>query len=48
MSIVRLALDWTFTFVVAAKLIAVMGAVGIHRMSTDMFPNSDIPIVSAS
>src|SRR5947209_1057249 len=46
MWIVRLALRRTYTFVVAALLIAVVGLVSIHRMSTDMFPNIDIPIVS--
>src|SRR5712671_4022939 len=46
MWIVRLALRRTYTFVVAALLIAVLGAVSIYRMSTDIFPNIDIPIVS--
>ncbi len=46
MWIVRLALNRTYTFVVAAVLIAVLGAVSIYRMSTDIFPNIDIPVVS--
>src|SRR5438093_223836 len=46
MWIVRLALRRTYTFVVAALLIAVLGGVSIYRMSTDMFPNIDIPVVS--
>src|ERR1700681_2703138 len=46
MWIVRLALRRTYTFVVAALLIAVLGAVTVYRMSTDIFPNIDIPIVS--
>jgi len=46
MWIVRLALRRTYTFVVVALLIAVLGAVSIHRMSTDIFPDIDIPIVS--
>jgi multidrug efflux pump subunit AcrB len=46
MWIVRLALRRTYTFVVAALLIAVLGAVSIYRMSADIFPNIDIPIVS--
>src|SRR6266446_5384873 len=46
MWIVRLALRRTYTFVVAALLIGVLGAVGIYRMSTDVFPNIDIPVVS--
>src|SRR5437762_14079646 len=46
MWIVRLALRRTYTFVVVAILIAVLGSVSIYRMSTDIFPNIDIPIVS--
>src|SRR5271165_3137932 len=46
MWIVQLALRRTYTFVVVALLIAVLGAVSIFRMSTDIFPNIDIPIVS--
>src|SRR5262245_26392898 len=46
MWIVRLALRRTYTFVVAALLIAVLGAVSIYRMSTDIFPNIDIPVAS--
>src|SRR3954465_7819732 len=46
MWIVRLALRRTYTFVVAALLIAALGAVSIYRMSTDIFPNIDIPVVS--
>src|SRR5882672_733811 len=46
MWIVRLALRRTYTFVVAAVLIAVLGWVSVNRMSTDIFPNIDIPIVS--
>src|SRR5262245_55404735 len=46
MWLVRLALRRTYTFVVAALLIVVLGGVSIYRMSIDMFPNIDIPIVS--
>src|SRR3981081_4067970 len=46
MWIVRLALSRTYTFIVVAILIAVFGAVSIYRMSTDIFPNIDIPVVS--
>src|SRR5438132_5158387 len=46
MWIVRLALRRTYTFVVVALLIAVLAAVSIYRMSTDIFPNIDIPVVS--
>src|SRR5712671_3266869 len=46
MWIVQLALRRMYTFVVAALLIVVLGAVSIYRMSTDIFPNIDIPIVT--
>ena len=46
MWIVRLALSRTYTFVVVALLIVVLGAVSIYRMATDIFPNIDIPVVS--
>jgi multidrug efflux pump subunit AcrB len=46
MWIVELALRRMYTFVVAAVLIAVLGAVSIDRMSTDIFPEIDIPVVS--
>src|SRR5437870_4558233 len=46
MWIVRLALRRTYTFVVMAMLIAVLGAVSIYRMSTDILPEIDIPVVS--
>src|SRR5262245_33855835 len=46
MWIVRLALRRTYTFVVVALLIAVPGAVSIYRMSTDIFPEIDIPVVT--
>src|SRR5438270_1322309 len=46
MWIVRLALRRTYTFVVMALLIAVLGAVSIWRMSTDIFPEINIPVVS--
>src|SRR6266568_7276654 len=46
MWIVRLALRRTYTFVVVALLIAVLGAVSIYRMSTDILPEIDIPVVT--
>src|ERR1700682_5387519 len=46
MWIVRLALRRTYTFVVVAVLIGVLGIVSINRMSTDILPNIDIPVVS--
>src|SRR5437588_324977 len=46
MWIVRLALRRTYTFVVVALLIGVLGLVSIDRMSTDIFPEIDIPVVT--
>src|SRR5262245_46714831 len=46
MWIVQLALRRTYTFVVASLLIAVLGGVCIYRMSTDIFPEIDVPVVS--
>jgi multidrug efflux pump subunit AcrB len=47
MWLVRLALRRPYTFVVLAVLIASMGAVTIAGMSTDIFPNIDIPVVAS-
>src|SRR5262249_62131359 len=46
MWIVRLALRRTYTFIVVAVMIAVLGAVSVYRMSTDIFPSIDVPVVS--
>jgi multidrug efflux pump subunit AcrB len=46
MWIVRLALRRTYTFVVAALLIFAVSLVAIDRMSTDIFPEINIPVVS--
>ncbi len=46
MWIVRLALRRPYTFVVMALLIAVMGGLAIASMSTDIFPEINIPVVS--
>ena len=46
MWIVRLALRRPYTFTVMAMLIVLMGIVTIARMSTDIFPAIDIPVVS--
>jgi multidrug efflux pump subunit AcrB len=46
MWIVRLALRRPYTFVVAAILIVILGALAIVRTPTDIFPNIDIPVVS--
>jgi multidrug efflux pump subunit AcrB len=46
MWIVRLALQRTYTFVVMALLIAAVSLVSINKMSTDIFPEVNIPVVS--
>jgi len=46
MWIVRLALRRPYTFIVAALVIALLGAVCILRMPTDIFPEINIPVVS--
>ena len=46
MWIVRLALRRPYTFVVVAILLVVLGGVSIYRMSTDIFPEINIPVVS--
>ena len=46
MWIVRLALRRPYTFVVMALLIAVLGGLAIALMSTDIFPEINIPVVS--
>ncbi|MDB5308778.1 MAG: mdtC 3 [Gemmataceae bacterium] len=46
MWIVQLALRRTYTFVVLAILIAVLGAVSTNRMATDIFPEADVPVIS--
>jgi multidrug efflux pump subunit AcrB len=46
MWIVRLALRRPYTFVVMAMLIVLMGAYVIANMSTDIFPEVDIPVIS--
>ena len=46
MWIVRLALRRPYTFTVTAIMIVLLGIVTIFRMSTDIFPSIDIPVVS--
>jgi CzcA family heavy metal efflux pump len=46
MWIVRLALRRPYTFVVAALLIVVFGALTIKRMAKDIFPEINVPVVS--
>src|SRR5258708_40094100 len=47
MWLVRLALRRPYTFVVMALLIVVLGTLAIFRMPTDVFPEINIPVVSA-
>src|ERR1700677_4724484 len=46
MWLVRLALNRTYTFVVMALLIGAVSLVSVNRMSTDIFPEINIPVVS--
>ena len=46
MWIVRLALRRPYTFIVAALVVLLMGILSIRSMSTDIFPNIDIPVVT--
>jgi len=46
MWIVRLALRRPYSFTVMAILVVLVGVVTITRMSTDIFPNINIPVVS--
>src|SRR5947207_1049772 len=46
MWIVRLALTRPYSFTVMAILIVLIGVITITRMSTDIFPNINIPVVS--
>src|SRR6476620_11689429 len=46
MWIVQLALKHTYTFVVMALLIVVLGATAVHQMRTDIFPEIDIPVIT--
>ena len=47
MWIVRLALRRPYTFVVMALAILLLGVISIVRMPADVFPDIDIPIVTA-
>jgi multidrug efflux pump subunit AcrB len=47
MWIVRLALRRPYTFVVMAMLVVILGVFAIWRMPTDIFPEVDIPVISA-
>ena len=47
MWIVRVALNRPYTFVVLAILILFVGPLTILRTPTDIFPNINIPVVTA-
>jgi CzcA family heavy metal efflux pump len=47
MWIVRLALRRPYTFVVMSILILILGVIAIVRTPTDIFPNIDIPVITA-
>ena len=47
MWIVRLALRRPYTFVVMAFVIAIGGTLSIRKAPTDIFPEIDIPVISA-
>src|SRR5471030_78055 len=46
MWIVRLALNRPYTFLVMAVVIFVLGFLATQRMSTDIFPEIDIPVIN--
>src|SRR5580658_1729967 len=46
MWIVRLALKRTYTFVVMALMIGAVSLVSVNKMSTDIFPEVNVPVVS--
>jgi hypothetical protein len=46
MGIVRLALRRPYTFIVMGLLIAVLGISSVLTMSTDIFPDINIPVIS--
>ena len=46
MSIIRIALQRPYTFIVMSLLIAILGVTTITRTPTDIFPDIDIPVVS--
>ncbi len=47
MWIVQLALRRPYTFVIMALLIVILGVLAVYRMPTDIFPEINIPVVSA-
>ncbi|MCL2778664.1 MAG: efflux RND transporter permease subunit [Polyangiaceae bacterium] len=47
MWLVRIALSRPYTFIVMSMLIVIMGVFSILQMPTDIFPDIDIPVISA-
>ncbi|MCL2723933.1 MAG: efflux RND transporter permease subunit [Polyangiaceae bacterium] len=47
MWLVRIALSRPYTFIVMSMLILIMGIFSITEMPTDIFPDIDIPVISA-
>ncbi len=48
LAIVRIALSRPYTFVIAALLILLVGALAAMRMPVDIFPSIDIPIIGVA
>src|SRR5580692_1695430 len=48
LAIVRIALRRPYTFIVAALLIFLLGALAALRMAVDIFPNINIPIIAVA
>jgi multidrug efflux pump subunit AcrB len=46
MSLVRFALDRSYTIASLVALVCLLGVLALMRMSTDIFPDIDIPVVS--
>lgn len=48
MWIVRLALKRSYTFLVVTSLIVLLGATAIRQMTTNIFPEGDIPVITVN
>ncbi len=46
MWLVRIALQRPYTFIVMGMLIVILGVIAITRMPTDIFPDTEIPVIS--
>jgi multidrug efflux pump subunit AcrB len=47
-SLVRIALSRPYTFVVAAIMVLIVGALAVLRTPTDIFPNIRVPVVAVA